>query len=139
MSNEERESNLSGVWTGEYWYGAGADRTQFVAHIVETAGSLAGTTLEPASFVASGELSAVLTGVRDGYDVSFTKTYDAAIELGAAPIAYSGAADGALAVIEGEWRLLERNPLRGGFVVRRLSQAKESAKREVADTLTVVR
>jgi len=137
MSAEQQESGLSGVWSGEYWYAGGDLRTQFAAHVVETAGSLGGTTLENAP--GWGELSAVLTGARNGSDVTFTKVYDETKRLRASPIAYTGAADASLAVIEGEWVLLERNPLRGGFIMRRLPQAKQSAKREMADTLTVVR
>src|SRR5262249_1391451 len=70
-----RDTDLTGVWSGEYWYDAGAGlRTGFAAHLIETAGSLEGTTLERVG--GAGELSACLVGSHDGADVAFTKVYD---------------------------------------------------------------
>ena len=59
-----RETDLTGVWSGAYWYGATGMPTPFTAHIIEFAGSLSGTTLEPATFGSPGlaELSADISG-----------------------------------------------------------------------------
>ena len=121
MDTTEKMSGLSGEWSGQFWDGAEGDLTTFGANIIDTTGSLVGTTIEPDPDNDSAELSALLTGVRHGYEVSFTKVYDAAGELGASPISFSGIANAALDVVKGKWVQLERNPLRGGFVMRRIS------------------
>ncbi len=53
--------------------------------------------------------------MRSGFSVSFTKIYDEARRLRACPIACSGAANTDFDMVEGDWVLMERNPLRGGF------------------------
>ena len=126
MSETDRALGLTGVWSGEYWYGAGTERTKFAANLLETAGSLAGTTLEPAppSISSNGELGADLTGFRDGQDVRFTKVYSTATKR-LAPIAYLGLVDLDLQVIEGGWRIGGVFSVRGGFIMRRLTLSKE--------------
>src|SRR5262245_13760293 len=121
MDTPEKMTGLTGEWSGEFWYGADEDRTPFAANIIDTTGSLVGTTIEPAPDDDSAELTAVLTGVRHGNEVSFTKVYDAAREIGACPISFSGTANAARDMIKGEWAGLERKPQRGGFVMRRIS------------------
>ncbi len=137
--DDEAATNLSGVWFGEYWYGGGANRTSFAAHLLETAGALTGTTLELVAFLAAGELSAVLTGSRDASDVSFTKVYDEASRLNAEPVAYQGVVDAGLQMIGGHWRLLGISSLTGGFLMRRVSSSRRAVKRELAEALSATR
>jgi hypothetical protein len=42
-----RNSDLTGLWSGEYWYAGASAPVPFSAHIVDTAGNITGTTLEP--------------------------------------------------------------------------------------------
>jgi len=72
-----RETDLTGVWSGAYWYGASGMPTPFTAHIIDVAGSLSGTTLEPATSGSPGleELSADIRGARGAFNVRFTKLY----------------------------------------------------------------
>ena len=137
--DDEGAITLSGVWFGEYWYGAGANRTSFAAHLLESAGALTGTTLELVAFLAAGELSAGLKGRRDASDVTFTKVYDDAERLNAEPIAYQGVVDAGLQMIDGHWRLLGTTPVTGGFVMRRVSSSRRAVKRELAEVLSVRR
>ncbi len=138
MSAAKNESGLSGVWSGEYWYGGGGGRTPFAANIVDKAGILTGTTIEDAP--RWGELSATLAGARTGSDVNFTKVYDQARELRACPIAYSGIANAELDSVEGDWVLMERNPLRGGFRMRRVSpRAEAEVTREAKEPVMIRR
>ena len=131
MSEADRASDLTGVWSGEYWYGNGRNPTKFVATITDDIGGLAGTTLERApGWLNTPELSATLSGRRAESAVSFTKLYDQAGRLGLAPIAYTGTADAALSVVEGQWRLIQGQLLTGGFIMRRASSTKIEAKRE---------
>ncbi|MDP3738307.1 MAG: hypothetical protein Q8R02_13010 [Hyphomonadaceae bacterium] len=132
-----RETDLTGVWTGEYWYQFGGDRTSFAAHVTDTGGSLSGTTLEPATFGAGlGDLSANITGARDGASVDFTKIYDPVPGVHQNPILYSGTVNSDLAVIDGGWVFRDHGTWRGGFQMRRTSpRTKAAAKREATKTI----
>ncbi len=132
------ETSLTGVWSGQYWYGAGEGRTSFAAYLIETGGGLEGTTLERILTLGGREMSATLIGVRSGTGVSFTKVYDQADEFGAAPISYSGTANADLTLIEGEWVIQDRGALamRGGFRMRRVRGQKARARR-VSQTETI--
>ena len=79
-----------------------------------------GSTLERAAHPL-GELAAFISGTRIGSAVSFTKVYDRGADFGPLPVAYYGAADEALNIVQGHWRLLEPDPLRGRFIMRRVS------------------
>lgn len=115
------EASLCGLWSGEYWYDDSQQRTRFVAQLIETYGALEGVTLEQVQFAGREELSALLSGARSDRQVSFTKAYDAARTLGLMPVVYTGMAAAGLSEMQGEWRLVARAPLRGGFAMRRIS------------------
>jgi hypothetical protein len=139
MSEADKATDLTGVWAGDYWYGADQNRTPFVATLFETAGSFEGTTLEPAppGLVATGEMSANIMGARDDVEVGFVKAYDVKTRMKLAPIAYTGVVDEALRVIEGRWRIASEE-LTGGFVMRRISSPGVMASREIAETARVL-
>jgi hypothetical protein len=99
---------------------------------VELVGVLEGSTLERSSAFPTGELTAFFSGARVGGNVTFTKVYDNAADLGLLPIAYAGTADSALDRVQGHWRLIKPEPLRGGFIMRRVSAS-------LVFTLTVAR
>jgi hypothetical protein len=132
--DSSRNTNLSGYWSGEYWYEDGlGPRTPFAAHISETGGSFDGTTLEPATFgIGQSELSACISGAREGATVGFTKRYDPAPGLHQQPIRYSGTANADLTVIEGDWILYDGGFLRGGFRMRRGSPGAKAARKRKA-------
>ena len=56
-------ADLTGYWSGEYWYDAGMGTlAQFAAHITDAGGSFDGTTLESADFgLGVRELSGAMT------------------------------------------------------------------------------
>lgn len=54
--------------------------------------------------------------------MSFTKAYDEAAGLGLSPVAHTGRAAADLSELQGEWRLISRDPMQGGFVMRRISK-----------------
>lgn len=133
-----RETDLTGVWSGEYWYAEGGRPTPFTAHLIETSGALAGTTLEPATFgLRAGELSATLDGARGDASVRFTKVYDASSGVHQEPIFYSGTVDAQLTMIEGEWTFRKPGHLRGRFVLVRVSRGVKAAEREVAEEVSL--
>jgi hypothetical protein len=122
--------DLTGYWSGEYWYDAGAGTLcQFAAHIKDAGGSFDGTTLEAANFGAgSQELTAVITGSREGAVVQFTKRYDAGQRVHREPIFYAGEINSDLTYIEGRWTLKELIfRMNGGFRMQRGSSGAKSA------------
>lgn len=85
-------TNLTGFWVGRYAYAGGAaPPVSFLATMEEGAGgALSGTISEPNSIgMSSRELSAFLSGQREGRAVSFAKTYDGASDA-AHRVEYSG-------------------------------------------------
>ena len=120
--------NLTGVWSGRYFYPSELPPVSFVATLIETAASLTGMTHEPA---ATGTARcASLEGQREGNAVSFIKTYDKA-ELQAYPIHYSGILNGDATEIKGTWRisghwsgtfLMVRSPGKVAAVTRKVAE-----------------
>ena len=133
-----RDSDLTGLWSGEYWYDGGGEPTPFSAHIVDSLGTMTGTTLEPNTFAHPGliELSADITGSRGELSVRFAKLYHAAPGVHREPIFYTGAVDPNFTMIDGDWTFGLSDVLRGSgrFVLVRVSRGAQAAeaKREVA-------
>ena len=132
-----RDSDLTGLWSGEYWYDAVVQRTPFTAHFIDAGGDLSGTTLEPATFGAGpGDLSAEIIGARGDYSVRFTKLYDPAPGVHSSPISYEGTVDPNFTLIEGSWTLsTEHGRMSGRFVLERVSRGIKAEEREVAEAL----
>lgn len=98
--------NLTGVWNGLFTYRDGRS-TSFVATLIESGGSLSGTTHEPGTAGASGAmLFATLAGARGDSAVTFTKTYDKPDLFHRSPIRYEGALNGEGTEIEGRWTIM---------------------------------
>jgi hypothetical protein len=129
-----RDSDLTGLWSGEYWYDGGGQPTPFSAHLVDSLGTITGTTLEPNTFAHPGliELSADISGTRGELSVRFTKLYHAAPGVHRDPIRYSGTVDPNFTMIDGDWRLPQG--FSGRFVLVRVSRGARAieAVREAA-------
>jgi hypothetical protein len=102
------ERNLTGVWNGLYSYRDGRS-ISFVATLIDSGGSLTGTTHEPSTFGASSgvTLFASVVGARHESAVAFTKTYEQPDELHLSPIIYEGALNGDGTEIEGRWTIVK--------------------------------
>lgn len=122
-----RDSDLTGLWSGEYWYGA-AKPVPFSAHLVDSLGTISGTTLEPNTFAHPGliELSADISGARGELSVRFNKLYHAAPGVSRDPILYTGTVDPNFTMIDGEWRVPQG--LTGRFVLVRVSRGAKGAE-----------
>ena len=98
------ERNLTGIWNGLYTYPHGQSTT-FVATLIETAGSLSGTTHEPSTLgdAPGTTLLATLSGARRDGAVTFTKRYDPPGARTASPVRYEGALNADGTEIEGRW------------------------------------
>lgn len=122
--------NLTGQWTGDFAYPAGAGpTTPFVAAIEDRAGHLSGIVSEHDLF-SGAVIEAVIAGTRDGTMVDFTKTYGPAASPGySQPIDYVGTLSSDGLVITGVWSLLDWD---GTFEMRRdaIGEEPEAAKRE---------
>lgn len=135
-------TDLTGYWSGEYWYeNVAGPRTSFAAHISETGGSFDGTTLEADIFDdLPGEISASIAGVRGSSDVSFTKRYDPHPhpDVHEFPIFYAGVVNSDLTVIEGDRSIPAYGHWRGGFHMRRGSTgSKASITRKAKEPVLV--
>ncbi len=121
-----RDSDLTGYWSGEYWYDTASNPTPFSAHLEDTSGSLTGTTLEQVNLGSGAtELSANLTGGRSGSSVYFTKLYQPRRGFRFEPIQYSGTSNDRFTVIEGDWRIA--SGLSGRFIMYRSSFGAKAA------------
>ncbi len=129
-----RDSDLTGLWSGEYWCHDGSGKpVPFSAHLVDSLGTITGTTLEPNTFAHPGliELSADINGTRGELSVRFTKLYHPAPGCHRDPLFYSGTVDPNFTMIDGEWT---NTQITGRFVLVRVSRGAQAAevKREVA-------
>lgn len=98
--------NLTGVWNGLYTYRDGHSMS-FVATLIESGGSLSGTTHEPGTAATAGAmLLASLAGAHSGSAVTFTKTYERPDALHRSPILYEGTLNGEGTEIEGRWTIM---------------------------------
>lgn len=122
-----RDSDLTGLWSGEYWCTGGGRPTPFSAHLVDSLGTITGTTLEPNTFAHPGliELSADLSGARGELTVRFTKIYHAAPGVHRDPIFYAGTVDPNFTMIDGDWRFADG--FCGRFVLVRVSRGAKAA------------
>lgn len=134
-----RDTDLTGVWSGEYWYRGAGRPIPFTAHIIETAGSFTGTTLEPATFGSPGltELSADIAGTRGELTVRFTKLYHSAQGVHRDPISYAGTVNDTLTTIDGDWRL--PSGYSGRFMLVRASRGAKAEAKKSAAVLSIKR
>lgn len=130
--------SLSGSWTGRYDYDNAAHGApvSFDAVLTETAGTVRGEVVEPNTFraEAADTLLAVLTGIRSGAQVSFTKTYTD-FETDDHPV-YEGAVNDTATRIIGRWHFPGWPGIRGTFLFARTAQAavRKTAKAQVEQT-----
>jgi hypothetical protein len=118
-----RDSDLTGLWSGEYWFAGGGGPTPFSAHLIDNAGNIIGTTLEPNTFAHPGliELGADFYGARGELSVRLTKLYHPAPGVHREPIFYSGIVDPSFTMIDGEWVCGNSLAFTGRFVLVRVS------------------
>jgi hypothetical protein len=119
-----RDNDLTGLWSGEYWFLDGGVPTPFSAHLVDSGGSISGTTLEPNTFAHPGliELGADLSGARGEFSVRLTKLYHPAPGVHREPIFMSGVVDPNFTMIEGQWVVGGSSTFIGRFVLVRVSR-----------------
>ncbi len=106
MIGRDRASdrNLTGVWNGLYTYQDGRS-TSFVATLIDTGGSLTGTTHEPGARGGATLYASVAGSCRDAI-VTFTKTYDRPDRDHRNPVLYEGALNSDGTEIEGRWTII---------------------------------
>src|SRR5260370_16398257 len=96
--------NLTGIWQGLYTYPFGSS-VSFVATLIDSGGSLTGSTHEPSSFHTGRTICAMLEGSREGHAVSFLKTYQEAGPQYAAAVRYRGTLSNDPTHIHGRWTI----------------------------------
>ena len=126
-------SDLSGHWDGTYAYPSALQPIPFHLELRDSGGGLAGEVIEPApDYLPPGEMVAVITGIREGSSVRFTKIYDS-LEHFLDPVLYEGVVDDEECEISGTWTI---GPgWSGTFVMTR--PKKEEAETEVEEEAEV--
>lgn len=124
------DGDLTGLWSGEFWFAAGGPPTPFSAHLIDTAGNVTGTTLEPNTFAHPGliELGADFSGARGALSVRLTKLYHPAPGVHREPIFYSGTVDPNFTMMDGEWVCGTSSSFVGRFVLVRVSRGMPAAE-----------
>ena len=99
-------TNLSGFWTGQYWYDHVDEWTVgFLALLSDEAGVLSGEITEPNTIgYSSSELKAWIRGTCDGQAVTFAKVYDGASDA-AHRVDYVGTLSDDSKRIAGHWMI----------------------------------
>jgi hypothetical protein len=126
------ERNLTGIWNGLYTYPHGQS-TAFVATLIDTGGSLSGTTHEPSTAGdAPGTTSfATISGSRRDTAVTFTKRYDPPGPSTSSPVLYEGALNADATEIEGRWIIA--HVWSGKFLMIRSAGQKTAVSRKAAE------
>lgn len=109
--------NLSGFWSGKYWYDEPDEPVvPFLALLEDSDGTLSGEISEPNTVgYSSSELKAFVVGSRDGAAVTFAKVYDGASDL-AHRVDYVGGVSDDGTRLAGYWLL---DIYSGGFEMSR--------------------
>lgn len=121
------EKDLTGIWQGLYSYGGVGHEVGFTATLLESGGSVYGTTHEYDPRLAASNLDASVTGSRTGQRVSFTKTYEVEGE-DFSPISYEGVVSPDGTEVEGTWSLRTAAPLSGRFLMSRPRRQEKEEK-----------
>ena len=132
MNDQGNTINLTGIWQGLYSYPRALKPVSFVATLIETESWVSGSTHEPHRL--SGEsLCSTLIGRREGYSVSFVKTYEQSADGGyTADIRYEGLIHADATEIAGRWII--RADWSGKFLmIRGTYEAMAKAERRFAN------
>ena len=124
MTGRSREdtANLTGTWHGQFTYSRYCKPVFFVATLVESAGSIDGTTHEPRP--GTGEtINAIIGRCRSANAVTFVKTYQNA-PRGYNVVSYAGKLSGDGPEIEGSWQITRDRS--GKFLMIRTSGIEQS-------------
>jgi len=118
-------TTLNGRWLGRYEYsGLAGQVVAFEADVVEIRGALSGETQEPNTFRPDQgtDLTARISGRREGREVRFVKTYEG-FDQGDDPV-YEGQVNAALTRIVGRWHFPWSRGESGRFVMVRKPRAR---------------
>ncbi|MFN3474206.1 MAG: hypothetical protein ACK4ZW_09185 [Blastomonas sp.] len=122
--------NLTGFWSGSYWYDEPGEPTvPFMLNLTDDNGALSGEASEPNTVGTSSDyLKAFIKGTRTGALVAFAKVYDGASDL-AHRVDYAGSASNDGQKVSGYWLLEDYS---GGFeMTRTLLPAEELTEMNV--------
>ncbi len=125
--------NLSGFWSGHYWYDDALDAdAAFMMVLRDDGAKFSGEITEPNMVgVSSDFLKAMVTGTRSGLSVEFAKVYDGASDL-AHRVDYFGVLSEDGLELTGHWLLEEFS---GGFVASRAALPEEVEEMETAESI----
>ncbi len=118
-----KSKDMNGIWSGMYNYDQIDLTVKFTAWFDDEAGALAGSTMEPNTFIEGGpdELAAKIRGARAGLDLAFTKTYDRTTGIRQPPLRYEGEANSGFTEVRGVWRFDAPEKVSGAFRLIRMA------------------
>ena len=124
--------NLTGVWQGLYSYPGQGEPVSFVATLIEAGAFLYGTTHETCALADASRrtLHAMISGVRGGGSVTFTKAYDGTAGWNHR-VEYDGALNADATEIEGRWSI--SGLLAGRFMMIRNPGKEVAVERKVVE------
>ncbi|MBM3608476.1 MAG: hypothetical protein FJX29_08495 [Alphaproteobacteria bacterium] len=126
--------NLTGVWNGQYDYAFGYEPVGFMATLIEAGAGFSGGVSETAPS-RTGEplqLFAMIDGRREGFAVSFTKTYDGSGGWEHV-VEYEGTLSADGNEIEGEWRV--PGTMHGRFMMIRPERNTQTADQKIEENV----
>ncbi|WP_265587441.1 hypothetical protein [Sphingomicrobium arenosum] len=126
-------ADLSGRWTGAYFYGPSMRSFGFTAQLRDAGGALSLLIDDDPSPLHRGAalLSATASGSREGSSVRFTKIYDDLVRF-PDPVHYEGEVDADEAEIAGRWSI---RGVSGTFIMTRPRQRAAVRERAVEELL----
>jgi hypothetical protein len=130
----EAKRKLTGIWHGLYTYANQPEPVYFIATVIQSGASLAGTTHESTVGLAGSPLTllAMIDGVVEHDIITFTKAYDGG-EGWDHSVFYDGLLSPDFNEIEGVWRIPPgptQLGARGRFLMIRSPGASETAVRK---------
>jgi hypothetical protein len=125
--------NLSGFWSGHYWYDDASDPdAAFIMVLRDDGANIFGEITEPNMVgVSSDFLKAIINGTRSGLSVEFAKVYDGSSDL-AHRVDYFGMLSDDGIKLTGHWLLEEFS---GGFEATRAALPEEIEEMETAESI----
>jgi hypothetical protein len=125
--------NLSGFWSGHYWYDDASDPdAAFIMVLRDDGANIFGEITEPNMVgVSSDFLKATINGTRSALSVEFAKVYDGSSDL-AHRVDYFGMLSEDGLKLTGHWLLEEFS---GGFEATRSALPEEIEEMETAESI----
>ena len=130
-STSDDGKDLSGAWSGAYFYSGYPESVSFVALLIDAGTQLSGSIHEYEGVISERRilLHATVDGRHNGSTVSFLKTYDGTGGWKHS-VGYDGSVNGDASEIEGQWYVDGHS---GRFIMIRAGATEEAELRKAVE------